>query len=448
MKKMHVILLCAALAILTSCGEAILDPEPLAEETAPIVFNLTANHPEATKAVKTGWEDGDVIFVFFNKVFAPKHLKMSFNGSKWTCVEMNGDTPAPGCLELKNKDIGQMTAVFLPFCSDATVSANGTNFIFSKNYYTYYLTAKLDYEVEDNKISGKFIMEIPDGYVQFFIDDADATDGGYTLATDAVIPVGVASIDRDGNIVPMTKNAGDDMIGYAYGTGNNKGYLFSGNMVSSYSYKGYYFAKTKVENNPADNTRADYFVTGNTGNTENTLMSHSAVKLPANNNVYESESYGADGKWIPVGPMRFVNFYFSSLQSQPDFAWATCNYGASGPEETGTQLRFDEAKTAAVGNNYSLPSRAVINLLANKDIVKHTAIAVHGQPGFVISASRGFIFLPWTSINPISCDYWSGEEDNNTGNAWYFSFAGTSVEGADYMYSQGKEAKLAVRMVL
>lgn len=37
-------------------------------------------------------------------------------------------------------------------------------------------------------------MEIPDDYVQFFVEDAAATDGAYTLGTDAVIPVGVASI--------------------------------------------------------------------------------------------------------------------------------------------------------------------------------------------------------------------------------------------------------------
>lgn len=407
MKKMWILIVMAA-AVITSCGQEILDSGSDVPETAPIVFNLTANHPDATKAVKTDWEVGDVIFVFFNKVFAPKHLKMTFNGSKWTCVEMDGDTPAPGCLGLKNEDTGRMTAVFLPFGSDATVSEQeegSTSFTFSKKDYTYYLTATLEYKVTNNKLSGNFIMEIPDGYVQFFIDDADATDGGYTLATDAVTPVGVESIDRDGNIVEMTKTAGDDMVGYAYGSGDNKGYLFSGKMVSSYSYKGYYFAKTKV----ADNSRADYFVTGNTGDTGNTLTSHSAVKLPANDNVYESESYGADGKWIPVGPNLFVNFYSSSIQPQPDIAWATCNYGATSPENIGTRLSFDNAKTAADGNIGSLPSGELINPLAQK--FKHTAIKVHGKTGFVISASRGFIFLPLTSINPISCDYWSGEED-------------------------------------
>lgn len=441
MKKMHVILLCAALAILTSCGEAILDPEPLAEETAPIVFNLTANHPNATKAVKTGWENGDAIFVFFDKVAAPKFLKMSYNGSVWSSAEYEGAMATPGALGLKNGDTGNMRAIFLPFGSAATVSASGTSFVFNKTYYTYYLTATLGYTVSNGKVNGAFQMEIPEGYVQFFVEDAAAVDEAYTLGCDAVIPVGVASIDRDGNIVEMIKNAGDDMVGYAYGSGNNKGYLFSGRIVSSssYSYDGYYFAKTK----DADKTRCDYFVTGKK------LESHMSVKLPANNNVYESESYGADGKWIPVGPALFVNFYSGSVQDQPNLAWATCNYGASKPEEIGTRLSFIDATAYDNSNEtISLPSKDVFNLLGNKDIVKHTAITVHGKPGFVFCASRGFIFLPCTSIAPKSCDYWSREEDqDNTGKAWYFRFEGTPVEGADYMFSQGKDATLAVRMI-
>lgn len=40
-------------------------------------------------------------------------------------------------------------------------------------------------------------MLIPDEYVQFFVEDASAVDEAYTLGTDAVIPVGVASIAAD-----------------------------------------------------------------------------------------------------------------------------------------------------------------------------------------------------------------------------------------------------------
>jgi hypothetical protein len=31
-----------------------------------------------TRAIKTTWEEGDAIFVFFNNVAAPKFLKMTY----------------------------------------------------------------------------------------------------------------------------------------------------------------------------------------------------------------------------------------------------------------------------------------------------------------------------------------------------------------------------------
>ncbi|MBQ6957986.1 MAG: hypothetical protein IJP77_05460 [Bacteroidales bacterium] len=445
MKKMWILIVMAA-AIITSCGQEILDSGSDITETAPIVFNLTANHPDATKAVKTGWEAGDAIFVFFTGVEAPRHLKMTYDGSKWTSAEYDGATQTAGALGLTDGKTGTMRAVFLPFGSDAMVSADGTSFTFSTTYYAYYLTATLPYTVTNHTVSGSFKMEIPADYVQFFINDESATDDdAYRLGTDAVIPVGVASITAAGIIVETTdvetlaKKAGDDMTGYAYGTDDDKGYLFSGKLTT-WNYDGYYFAKTKT----ADQTRADYFVTGKT------LESHSAVKLPANDNVYIPGS--GDGKWILVGPGKFVNLYRpypSNIENPFVVSWATCNYGASRPEEKGTLLAFKEAKDAANDNNVYLPSKDLFNLLANQTIVKHTAITVHGKSGFVISASRGFLFLPVTSIDGFTCDYWSGEEyDQDNTKAWYFNFAGTTVEGADYTYNQGKEAKLAVRMVL
>ena len=211
-------------------------PEDETLQSAPITFSLTANHPGATKAVKSDWEAGDAIFVFFDKAAAPKHLKMTYSGSAWTSAEFNGTTETAGALGLKNGDTGRMRAVFLPFGSNAKVSADGTDFVFDATYYAYYLTATLNYEVTDGKVSGAFEMSIPDGYVQFFIEDTNASDGAYTLGTDAVIPVGVASIAADGTITETAgKTCADDMPGYAY----SGGYLFSGKLNSAYHSNAY-----------------------------------------------------------------------------------------------------------------------------------------------------------------------------------------------------------------
>lgn len=390
-------LLLSLFVILAVCSCTVDQIESFKEETnpqsssaAPIVFNLQAKHPEAaTKAVKTGWDNGDAIFVFFSGAQAPNFLKMTYNGTEWTTTEYNGDTATPGALGLQNGDTGTMRAVFLPFGSNATVSNDGTNYVFNKTYYAYYLTATYGYTVSGNCVSGTFDMKVPDGYVQFFVEDAGAVDETYTLGCDAVIPVGVASISENGTVNETTnKTATDDMPGYAY----SGGYLFSGKLTSWTYDSNYYFAKTKA----SDNSRADYFVTGKT------LSSHSSVKLPAN----------GDSKWIAVGSDKLVQLTDDGL------LWHTCNYGQSVPEAVGTLYNFNDANARGV----SLPTKEQFASIINSSDCSYTWIKIHGQQGAVIKAERGFLFLP--AHDNTNGGYWSSTEDDDNNYAWYFYFSG------------------------
>lgn len=93
----------AALVALVSCQEGSLLPEvDPAPAGVPIVFDLTADYGSATKAVKTAWEAGDVIFVFFEGVEAPRHLQMRYDGAAWATVEMNGGGGSLGAWKIKN----------------------------------------------------------------------------------------------------------------------------------------------------------------------------------------------------------------------------------------------------------------------------------------------------------------------------------------------------------
>lgn len=356
--------------------------QPTPTEPKAITFNLTANHTvdaTTTRAVKVGWEAGDAIFVFFTGVDAPNHLKMTYDGTTWTSAEYEGATLTSGALGLKNGDTGTMRAVYFPFGSTATVSASGTSFTFSKTYYAYYLTATLSYTVSNNQVSGAFDMMIPDGFVQFFVEDAAASDEAYTLGCDAVIPTGVASIAADGTITETSdKTASDDMTGYRY----SGGYLFSGKLTSWSYGSNHYFAKTKV----SDNSRADYFVIGKS------LASHSAVKLPAN----------GDAKWQAVGKNICINM----VVGEADLGtWHTCNYNQSEPETKGGVYTYSEAMNLA-----NVPSDSQFSNLFSS--CSWTKLSCHGQVGAVLKSDTGFLFIPrttetdnedscyWTSANP------------------------------------------------
>lgn len=236
--KNTLIILAAIAFALVSCNEEILDntPDETPTTQTSIVFNLTANHPDgaATKAIKTAWENGDVIYVFFNNVAAPKYLKMSYDGSKWSYTEMDG--ASTGSLRLEEGASGTMRAVYLPFGNTLTVGAgaDGTSFTFSETTYSYYLTATLDYTVKDGKVSGAFNMSIPVGYVQFFLDDAGASSSyEIEIREPHLTPHGIASIAANGTITHTSIAHGAPLPGYVYDKTNKvgsdaKGYLFSG----------------------------------------------------------------------------------------------------------------------------------------------------------------------------------------------------------------------------
>lgn len=411
--KTKTIFFLSALLALVACSnwEDTIMSEPTVTDgmAQTITFNLTASHPDdaaQTRAVKQTWESGDAIFVFFTGVAAPKHLKMTYDGSVWTSAEYNGATLTPGALGLNNGDTGTMRAIYLPFGSAATVSASGTSFTFSTTYYTYYATATLDYTVTNNEVSGAFNMTIPDDYVQFFIADSNPVDGLYTLGTDAVIPTGVASIAVDGTITETSdKTAADDMTGYAY----SGGYLFSGKLTTWDFDTNYYFAKTKTD----DNTRADYLVTGQT------LTSHSAINLPANN----------DRKWQPVGKDITVHLAGKYRRAYIDLGdWYTCNLNQSLPEAPGNALNHEGANDISdILPTYDEMNVLLPRRLANTYVPTWFEMTIHGQYGHVCTTTEGgFLFFPQGAGTE---GYWVGQNDMvNFGNKNITDARGRGIE--------------------
>ena len=77
MKKTIIIL--SALAALVACNKENTQPE-----STPTVFNITITREDDTKAVKSAWEDGDVVYVFFSTVAAPNYVKYSYSSGAWT----------------------------------------------------------------------------------------------------------------------------------------------------------------------------------------------------------------------------------------------------------------------------------------------------------------------------------------------------------------------------
>ncbi len=232
MKKMLILL--SALLVLGACNKKEVESPLNVRYTFDITVNSGSNQ---TKAVKTGWESGDVVYVFFDNVAAPKYLKMSYNGSEWSKVMYNGATPE----DFEISGDGKMTAVYLPFGNDEVVSADGTSFKFSKTYTSYFLRAeKVPFTLDGSTVRGTLDMIVPEEFVQISLT---IPDGGWNyLTTPNKWPEenhGVAYIALVSSAsfyaVSFTSVTSDGTIDMSkVQNGNVYGYLYKGDLTFSF----------------------------------------------------------------------------------------------------------------------------------------------------------------------------------------------------------------------
>lgn len=411
MKKTIVIL--SGLLALVACNKVAPETENNGTiDASKVVFNFTINNAEDTKAVKSKWENGDKVFIFFNGI-TTAHVTTAYNGTAWTPT-LNGSATLSSS--------GKLTAVYLPYGNSLTASYDSAWKIGETPQYTYYMVAKdVDYTISNvadvATLSAEINMQNPGGFAHFYVADAAAADGAYTLASDAVIPAGIASVSSAGAVTETEdKNAGDAMVGYKYG----EGYSFSGKVAATYDdgYGNdlagkYYFIKTKV----ADSSREDYFTSAGM------LVEKMAISLPAN----------GDAKWIAVGADKWVDLGHATVK------FATCNYNQNVPEAVGTTYTYDAANALGV----SLPDKDQMEWFDDANNNTWNWMTVNGQTGMVVSSNTtaGFLFLP------ADCGfygrYWSSTASNED-EAWFLTFGRL---GDHYGKSYGRHGGYCVRPV-
>ena len=417
--KKTLLLAFSALAVLVSCEKKQVENAPVERGT---VFDLSANHPDGagTKAVKSDWEDGDKVFVVFSGAEAAHYLIMSYSAGVWTNSTMNEDVPE--ALSLAEGSTGTMTAIFLPFAKDETYLYENTDgsYEFSEVFHTYYLTATLPYTVSGGKVSGSFDMQIPAGYVQFFIDDAAAVDGKAMIWESKLKPCGVSGVGANGITLEFDEmDYGQAVTGFAY----NGGYLFSGILAVS------------AQNNPVPYTFHRYMgtgyaqsattaaktmqATGSTGRAANiTNLAWADVAAP------EAVDLGLSSgtKWanINVGAAGPVDFgaYFAWAETSPKaFPWED-NYiwigstgtkvikycptsrtsswsGAGSPDNILTLEAADDAAKANWGSTWQTPTREQCSELRSECTwTWKTDYLSTGVSGYLIEGNGNSIFLP------------------------------------------------------
>lgn len=130
MKKIIVIL--CAIAALAACKEIDLQ-EPVNLRSVPekikVDLKITradgfADAPDTRATFKDQWNVGDVVFVCFSGIPAPKYLEMKYTRNGWVATPKNGFSNADLA---KSWDEGNwnMTGIYLPYASDYAIVTQG-----------------------------------------------------------------------------------------------------------------------------------------------------------------------------------------------------------------------------------------------------------------------------------------------------------------------------------
>ena len=250
MKK--TILAVFALLAVFACSKKEMDiqtPEQEVDNT-PMSFNLSVNpmngESETKSALKAGWGNGDVVFVFFDAI-PTKYIKKSYNGSTWTNTFPGGDFVA-GDFSANGPDASRyMTAVWFPKeMGKVTVTYADSKFSFTiggEKIYSHYMSVHAGYTVAETTISGTLNMEKPSGFVQFFVPGIAAEDAPtYRLMESHLTPKACDYVALAGGVAESARTAGYSIKGMAFTSDASVdgalfgGYLSSAGVATAYAF--------------------------------------------------------------------------------------------------------------------------------------------------------------------------------------------------------------------
>ena len=276
------------------------DMVPTQEEIIFDIKVINGLSPD-TKAVKTKWEKGDKIFIYFEsdaKKSNKNYVTMTYNGkssslSEWSAVFATAD----GASITNLKTSGKMYAVFFPFDGVSQINVDIQKLESSRRLrsktghtkseldkqmvYSYYLTdvtgtstyTKSSTYSGVNTIKGTITMTLPDDFVYFYIDAKDGKfnqNEKYRLSIEGVKPATIDQWAQGYGFVYNETNPGDPLWGYKYGNG----IVFSGKIDETWA-------------NPTNEHRFIFYSDGDTPITKTfkgkTLKSHDSVKLQIEN---------------------------------------------------------------------------------------------------------------------------------------------------------------------
>ncbi len=308
-----------ALLAVFACSKKEMDiqtPEQKVDNT-PMSFNLSVNpmngESETKSALKAGWGNGDVVFVFFDAI-PTKYIKKSYDGSTWTDSFPGGNFVAGDFSADDPAASRYMTAVWFPKEMGAvTVTYADSKFSFTiggEKIYSHYMSVHPSYTVDETTISGTLDMKKPAGFVQFFVPGIAAADAPtYRLMESHLTPKACDYVALAGGVTESPRTAGYSIKGMAFTSDESvAGSLFGGYLETTGTETAYEFSLVKEISEEKPAALGTYTLSGT-----KTIASGTSMTFPAFGNA----------AWGTMSP--FVDLGFGNI------LWATGNLTETSP---------------------------------------------------------------------------------------------------------------------
>ena len=237
MKK--TLLFAAAVLALAACSKESSMKEEGAIDASKIVFDIKVENADATKGVKTDWQNGEVVYVFFEGN-TTQYVRMVYDDyeSTWEYTDKDHYFDYEGLnLTASGKKV---SAVYIPglVCSEAPTYDSENGIWSFGTVGGYYQTALSDYTVTSTAdvttLSANLSLAAPDNMIQVFfpltvsIDMPLAIGQEYVLNMTNVIPFEFYGIAPGGDASCGNTEVGFPMTGYNGLVGGESGYYFWG----------------------------------------------------------------------------------------------------------------------------------------------------------------------------------------------------------------------------
>lgn len=450
MKK--TLLFAAAVLALAACSKESLVKEDGVIDASKIVFNIQVENADATKGIKTAWESGDVIYLFFEDSIE-QYVKMTYNGTTWTYSDKDSGTDYVGLsLSASGK---KLSAVYFPgFVYNGGPEyyyKNAPHWRFGK-MQGFFQTALSEYTVtEDNNAATlNAVLKLKtlyDDLVQVFIPSTEVakmplTDGEeYVLNVNNICPVFLEEVTFDGienqAVVSSYATTSEDgprfpLTGYFGSMGGEQGYYFWGS-IFLYDEIDYEFQLVKR------NKDKKYAISSMSKTVPGKRLSDpTAIKLTnlTYNGHFVSLGYEGGPLWA-TGNLDATNkTIVDPLEAGEYFMYGkTTPYNSSNAAYSGTEnpLSTDNDAAYQANNAWRTPTKAQFNALINGSNTSRT-----WESGWTNNGEKKGGRLITSKVNGISL-FLASTGSYQGGVFVYAGEAGTYWSSTPYETDPGKD---------